>query len=128
MGDKETLEVMKYEEDLGRLEQYLEKMLAGYNDLKRKKEELQASLRQKEAENIKLQEQIGGLRENRNIIRDRVTGLIGRIEEWERAQTEAGNLAARPENIEKSDTAEKSSQLFATGIALENNESLMGKG
>ena len=114
---------MRYEEDLGRLEQYVEKMLAGYNDLKRKNDELQASLQQKEEDNKDLQEQVSSLRENRNIIRNRVTGLIGKIEEWEQTQTAADLQVSGPETVEHTPSTEEPPRLFSTGFELKTGES-----
>lgn len=77
---------MGHEEDLSRLENIVEKMLAGFNELKRKNSALEASLALKEEEVQGLKETLNDLQDDRSAIRERVTGLISSIEKWEKSQ------------------------------------------
>lgn len=78
---------MEHEEDLKRLEQFVEKLLGSYNELKKESNELRADLLRQEKENGELRQQIEALQDNKSVVRERVSGLISRIEEWEKSQS-----------------------------------------
>jgi len=104
---------MEHNEDFARLEQFVEKLLYSHNQLKNEKNEMLAQLQAKQEEINELREMIKNLQEDRNVMHDRVTGLIGRIDEWEKSidQEEAGQNS-RPEQEGSRKPAKKSSSLF----------------
>lgn len=83
-----------HQEDFGRLESVVEKLLASYNALKQDKDKLEASLLQKEREILDLQAKVTALKEDRSVIHKRVTGLIGSIEQWEKSHAQSGDRPA----------------------------------
>lgn len=75
---------MEQNEDLARLEQFVEKLIESHNQLKNEYNEMQVRLQAKHQEVAELQEKIKNLQEDRSVMHDRVIGLIGRIDEWEK--------------------------------------------
>jgi len=73
--------------ELARLEQFVDKLLTNYNVLKKECDGLQKRLQDREKENKQLLEQVDGLRSDKSDMHSRVTGLIGKIEEWEKSQS-----------------------------------------
>lgn len=76
---------MEQNEDLARLEQFVEKLIDNHNQLKRENGEMHALLQAKEQEIAELQEKMKNLHEDRGVMHNRVSGLIERIEKWEKA-------------------------------------------
>jgi predicted nuclease with TOPRIM domain len=107
---------MENSEDLGRLEQFVERLLASHNQLKNENQEIKALLQQKEQEISELKETNKGLQENKSVMHDRVTGLLDKIDEWEKVFESAG---AGQSNNSSSDQAQnvtqESSPLFNVG-------------
>ena len=104
---------MEYNEDLARLEQFVEKLIDNHNQLKSENKDIYAQLQAKQQEIVELQEMIENLQKDRNVIHNRVTGLIDRIDEWEKAfdREDAGqNNAAGKEAAQN--PAKSSSPLF----------------
>lgn len=75
---------MEHNEDLARLEQFVEKLIDSHNQLKNENSEIQAQLQAKEQEINELQEAINNLQEDRSVMHTRVSGLLGRIDDWEK--------------------------------------------
>jgi len=75
---------MEHNEDLARLEQFVERLVGNHNQLKKEKNELTAQLQEKQQEIIELQKTVKGLQEDRGVMHNQVTGLIDRIGEWEK--------------------------------------------
>ncbi|MCK5230896.1 MAG: hypothetical protein KAR13_11555 [Desulfobulbaceae bacterium] len=82
---------MEHEEDLGRLEKIVGKLLETYNNLKQEKEKLEETLKEKELEILELQENVNRVNSDKTAIFERVSGLINYIEIWEKTNHEAGN-------------------------------------
>jgi len=104
---------MKQNEDLARLEQFVEKLIDSHNQLQNENSEIYAQLQAKQQEITELQEMIKNLQEDRSVMHNRVTGLIDRIDEWEKtfdgeepAQNKRSGIG-EPQNLTK-----KSSSLF----------------
>ena len=102
---------MGSENELVRLEKYIERLLAGYAALKKEKQEVerrlaaaqeekaaaqretttaqdeiaavQDALAAAQAENEKMKSELDSLDSERGVMRDRVNSLIGQIEQWE---------------------------------------------
>lgn len=104
---------MEQNEDLARLEQFVDKLIGSHDQLKNENSEINAQLQAKQQEIDELQEKIKNLQEDRSIMHNRVIGLIDRIDEWEKAfgdeepgkNIDSGN--AKAQNLSK-----KSSPLF----------------
>ncbi|KPK29230.1 MAG: hypothetical protein AMK70_16265 [Nitrospira bacterium SG8_35_1] len=74
---------MEYNEDFARLEQFVERLIDSYNQLKNVNSDINALLLEKEQEIVDLQEKVKDLQDDRNVMLNRVSGLIERIDEWE---------------------------------------------
>ena len=75
---------MEQNEDLARLEQFVEKLIDSHNELKNENDEINALLQAKHEEITELQEMVKNLQEDRSVMHNRVTGLIDRIDDWEK--------------------------------------------
>ena len=69
--------------ELARLEQFVDKLLVKYNELKDEYHSVKATLQERDNECADLKDQISDLSSERNHVGERVAGLIGRIEQWE---------------------------------------------
>lgn len=74
---------MASDKELIRLEQYIERLLAGYSELKKEKQNIEQRLVEIQAENDKYKKELDSLDSERGVVRDRVNSLIGQIEQWE---------------------------------------------
>ena len=77
---------MEKNEELVRLEQFVDSLLNKYNDLKEKFHALEATLAERDFECAGLKDDIAELRDERSDVGTRVSGLLGRIEQWESEQ------------------------------------------
>lgn len=104
---------MEHNEDLARLEQFVEKLLDSHNQLKNENDEIHALLLAKHDEIAELQEMIKNLQEDRSVMHNRVTGLIDRIDDWEKTfeQEDPGQESSSGADRKKI-RAKKSSSLF----------------
>ena len=82
---------MEQNEDLARLEQFVEKLLASHNQLKKEKNEMIAQLQEKQQEIAELHETVKNLQDDRSVMHNQVTGLIDRIGEWEKILDNEGD-------------------------------------
>lgn len=104
---------MEQNEGLARLEQFVEKLISSHNQLKNENTEMKTQLEAKQHEVAELQEKIKNLQEDRSDMHDRVTDLIGRIDEWEKVFDSADpHTKVGPESGDAKDQGEKSSSLF----------------
>lgn len=86
---------MEYEEDLKKLESNVEKMLSSLDSAQGDKVKLQADIVRLELDKKELEEQIKRLKEEKKSIHQRVSGLLGAIEKWEKSATlEPGSLSS----------------------------------
>jgi len=101
---------MEQNEGLSRLEQFIEKLIASHNHLKNENNEMHVQLQAKQQEISELHKKIKNLQDDRGVIHDRVIGLIGRIDEWEKniEQDEPAKNTNSEDNLTK-----KSSSLFS---------------
>ena len=79
---------MEYEEDLGKLEKNVEKLLDSLDSVQDDRVKLRADIEILMQEKKSLQEEVSRLKEEKELIHQRVTALIGSIEKWERATVE----------------------------------------
>ncbi|MEW6595797.1 MAG: DUF904 domain-containing protein [Thermodesulfobacteriota bacterium] len=107
---------MGYENDLGRLEKIVEKLMANLDAIQQEKNGLAAMVRQLEEERKGLQQEVARLMEDKEQVKKRVHTLIGAVEKWEKAFAGAnGNGAAAGEGPLFSAAA--AAQEAATGSA-----------
>jgi FtsZ-binding cell division protein ZapB len=107
---------MEDREDLKKLENIVEKLISAYNNLKSDKHDIEEMLSQSQVENEKLQNQLSQLQDEKSHVHDRVAGLLGTIEEWEKTQ----NLTISDDSddevsgveADRQKEVESSSQLF----------------
>jgi FtsZ-binding cell division protein ZapB len=108
---------MEDREDLKKLENIVEKLISAYNNLKSDKHDIEEMLSQSQVENENLQNQLSQLQDEKSHVHDRVAGLLGTIEEWEKTQ----NLTISDDSddevsgveADRQKEVESSSQLFA---------------
>ena len=81
---------MENNEDLARLEQFVDKLIGSHNQLKKEKDEMMAQMQGKQQEIAELQEMVKSLQEDRSVMHNQVTGLIDRIGEWEKILDKEG--------------------------------------
>ncbi|CAK8716040.1 Cell division protein ZapB [Candidatus Electrothrix laxa] len=95
-------------EEFVRLEQLVDTLIDNYSSLKDKFHTLEGKLRDSEDERELLKMELGELQEQRSEVGRRVSGLLGRIEQWESEQSMGENMEAEQgeeENDELSDLA-----------------------
>jgi septal ring factor EnvC (AmiA/AmiB activator) len=81
---------MKNNEELVRLEQFVDNLLTKYRKLQETHRTLEARMAEQETECTRLKETISELRSERSEVGNRVAGLLERIEQWEVEQAEGG--------------------------------------
>ncbi len=74
---------MSQDNELRRLEQFVEKLLARFNDLRAEKAQLEELLATREGEIADLRASLAAREEERSEISDRVGRIVEQIEEWE---------------------------------------------
>ena len=77
---------MESNAELARLEQFVDKLLTKYRELKEEYHALQATLQERNDECAELKENLAELSSERTVVGERVAGLIDRIEQWENEQ------------------------------------------
>ena len=105
---------MEHEEDLGRLEKIVGKLLETYNNLKQEKEKLEETLKEKELEILELQENVNRVNGDKTAIFERVSGLINYIETWEKTNHEAANPISDEETDSDDDGSLPEQQMIGT--------------
>ena len=99
---------MEYNEDFARLEQFVERLIDSYNQLKNVNSDINALLLEKEQEIIDLQEKVKDLQDDRNVMLNRVSGLIERIDGWEKKLDQEGS--EQNSNLADTETQKKQSK------------------
>jgi FtsZ-binding cell division protein ZapB len=77
---------MENNAELVRLEQFVDTLLNKYNELKKRFHSLEAALRERDNECAALKNDVADLKNERSEVGSRVSGLLGRIEQWEAEQ------------------------------------------
>ncbi len=104
---------MENNEDLARLEQFVDKLIGSHNQLKKEKDEMMAQMQEKQQEIAELQEMVKSLQEDRSVMHNQVTGLIDRIGEWEKVfDQEDPGQSSKSENEQTQNLSEESPSLF----------------
>ncbi|MDD3618482.1 MAG: cell division protein ZapB [Desulfobulbaceae bacterium] len=81
--------VMENNTELVRLEQFVDNLLTKHKELRDSYRALESRYAEKSAECEKLKDTIAELRTERSEVGSRVSGLLGRIEQWETEQKTA---------------------------------------
>ena len=76
---------MNEENELARLEGFVSTLLEKFNGLQNNNKELTERLQRRDATIVSLEDEIASMKDERGEISNRVSGLIGKIEEWESA-------------------------------------------
>ncbi|MBA3002891.1 MAG: hypothetical protein FP813_03445 [Desulfurivibrio sp.] len=76
---------MEYEDDLKKLESNVEKMLNSLDSAQGDKVKLHADIVRLEKDKKELEEQVKRLKDEKKSIHQRVSGLLGSIEKWEKS-------------------------------------------
>ncbi len=104
---------MEHNEDLAKLEQFVEKLIGSHNQLKNENNKMKAQFQEKQQEIVELQETIKSLQEDRSVMHGRVTGLIDRIDDWEKTfESEDSEQGSSSGEGQAQDLSKKSSSLF----------------
>ena len=110
---QEKFSNMEQNEDFARLEQFVEKLIESHNQLKKEKNEMMAQMQERLLEIADLQEKIKNLQEDKSRIQNRVTGLINKIDEWEKMlDLEEGGRKKSSGSGAPREQPKKSSSLF----------------
>lgn len=89
---------MKQESELGRLENFVNSLLARYNVLKEDNARLTQDVQERDEIIEDLRDNLAQMESERNEISNRVGGIILQIEEWEKSGEGAVGLSAAGEN------------------------------
>jgi len=81
---------MDYSAELARLEEFVDKLLNKYNQLKSECHALQETLRQRDNECSELKDKIAALSAERTEVGNKVSSLLDRIDVWENEQLHPG--------------------------------------
>lgn len=87
-------------ENLSQLEVAIDKLLQSLNEMKQEKIVLTARLGSKDQEIISLKQQLQVFQDERSDIEQRVNGLLGSIDKWEKLN-EAGDVVEKSEPVEE---------------------------
>lgn len=91
---------MMQDSELGRLENFVSKLLDRFNTLQAEKKRIDEVLLQREETITALQDELASLKDERGEISNRVSGLLDRIEEWEAGDIENGDADKSSRNAE----------------------------
>ena len=81
--------MMESNAELARLEEFVNKLLVKYNELKEVYHTTRNTLREREAECADLKDQVAALSSEKSFVGEKVAGLIDRIEQWEAEDLES---------------------------------------
>ena len=98
---------MASDSELIRLEEYIERLLAGYSKLKKEKQNIEQRLVELQAENDKYKQELDSFDSERGVMRDRVNSLIGQIEQWETEIEEEGGADESSDDNQAEDESEE---------------------
>jgi regulator of replication initiation timing len=104
-------------EELSRLEKIVEKLLSQFADLKQENKRLEADLKQLKLETSDLRESALRLKEERNMVHQRVISLISSLERWEDGQQ--GHFSPTASNAEKPEQQDLHYPKSAEGFGVE---------
>ncbi len=91
---------MTQENELERLEGFVTKLLARFNDLQADKKKVDQLLLQREETIAILQDELAALKDERGVIGSRVSGLLDQIEAWEAGAAENEDMGGNDRGSE----------------------------
>jgi chromosome segregation ATPase len=112
-GDRGIME----HEELSRLEKIVEKLLSQFLDLKQENKRLEADLKELKLETSDLRESALRLKEEKNMVHQRVISLISSLERWEAGQQD--RLSPPANNTEKPEQQDLHYPKSAAGFGVE---------
>lgn len=92
---------MSHESELRRLEQFVEKLLAGFTELRAEKARLLEELGERELQIEELRANLSSKEIERSEISQRVSKIVEQIEEWETGLTDDAVDVTEPEAVEE---------------------------
>ncbi|RUM40060.1 MAG: hypothetical protein DSY80_10880 [Desulfocapsa sp.] len=98
---------MKEENELERLEGFVSTLLDKFNALQGKNKELNERIQRRDVSIVRLEDELISMKDERGEISSRVSGLIGKIEEWESATADVEVVS---EDEKEEDTTESESE------------------
>jgi hypothetical protein len=110
---------MSQDNELRRLEQFVEKLLARFSELRAEKTRLLQELHEREIQIEELQSSLSLSDLERGEITERVGKLVEQIEEWEMGLGEAGVDVTEPEAPEDTSVASEEDTLQVTEVVTE---------
>lgn len=90
---------MTEENELAKLEGFVSTLLEKFNALRSDNEHLAERLQRRDSSILSLENELASMKDDRGEISSRVSGLIGKIEEWESA-TAAAEMPAEEEKVD----------------------------
>jgi chromosome segregation ATPase len=91
---------MTEENELTKLEGFVSSLLEKYNDLQGNNKKLNERIERRDASIVGLEDEIASMKDERGEISSRVSGLIGKIEEWEATTADAETSVSVEKNSE----------------------------
>jgi predicted nuclease with TOPRIM domain len=105
---------MSQDNELRRLEQFVEKLLARFSELRAEKTRLLQELHEREIQIEELQDALSSSDMERGEISERVGKLVEQIEEWEVGLGETGADVSEPSTNEDTEVASEEEALLVT--------------
>ncbi|OKY74318.1 MAG: hypothetical protein BM485_13715 [Desulfobulbaceae bacterium DB1] len=102
---------MEQNEDLIRLAEVVEDLLANYNQLKKEKADLLQTISDRDCQIKELDEQLGRLQNEKHDVSKRVSGILSTIQDWEKGLVSEEKKES-PENPQKA-KSESIAHLFS---------------
>jgi len=119
--------MMMDQTDLGRLEEMVDSLLAGYNRVKDEKSQLLATLEAKEREIEELQISLAKLSDEKGDVRQKISSILGSIEDWEKGKV-AGSDTIEEVNVSPEDSSVTESPMSEESEAEEQAQLFSLKG
>lgn len=116
---------MEYESEIKRLEDFVERLLAGYTELKAEIKKQAQELQAQQHKNDQLQQQIESMELERGDLGGRVSTLIERIEAWE-SELEVTEIAGDPSDDPADDLESETEDSDQEQAELDGDESSGG--
>ncbi len=104
---------MAEDKELARLEGVVVSLLEKFNTLQDENSELKDRLQKREATIETLENELGGMKDERGEISTRVGSLLDKIEEWESTSGVAEATEETPDDSEETDSGAQQGNLFS---------------
>ncbi len=118
---------MSQDNELRRLEQFVEKLLGRFSELRAEKAKLLQELRERELQIEDLHSNLSSKDIERSEISQRVNKIVEQIEEWEMGLEEIAAVAADPEPVEDIETVDEEDASPAKQMVAEQRNEEEGR-